>query len=227
MNEHNATLPKFLWLWLPMLFIVAQGFIEILVPSEYLDPVHSEGGPHETFQFLIALLSIPLAARLALTAPNHFLKLWFFAALAGTVYIAGEEVSWGQHIFGWTTPEFWSGVNDQNETNLHNTSSWLDQKPRLLLYIGIVVTGIIVPALRKWKPGFIEGRLPSYLLVLLPSGLLLPTALGVLVPHVADEFVEIFHKHIFRRVSEIQEIYIYYFIFLYLLDFRKRVFSKV
>ncbi len=33
--------------------------------------------------------------------------------------VAGEEVSWGQRIFGWQTPEAFA-VNRQNETNLHN-----------------------------------------------------------------------------------------------------------
>jgi hypothetical protein len=33
---------------------------------------------------------------------------------------AGEEISWGQRIFGWDTPEKWSAMNAQVETNLHN-----------------------------------------------------------------------------------------------------------
>lgn len=38
--------------------------------------------------------------------------LFFFAA--------GEEVSWGQRIFGWESGEFWQENNYQNETTLHN-----------------------------------------------------------------------------------------------------------
>lgn len=38
--------------------------------------------------------------------------LFFFAA--------GEEISWGQRIFGIETPEFFMNKNLQNETNLHN-----------------------------------------------------------------------------------------------------------
>lgn len=38
--------------------------------------------------------------------------LFFFAA--------GEEISWGQRIFGWESGEFFQENNQQKETNLHN-----------------------------------------------------------------------------------------------------------
>ena len=38
----------------------------------------------------------------------------------GCTFIAGEEVSWGQHIFKWVTPESFAQINLQKETNLHN-----------------------------------------------------------------------------------------------------------
>ncbi len=50
--------------------------------------------------------------------------LFFFAG--------GEEMSWGQHLFGWGTPEWLGEVNGQNETNLHNINKkafdrWMDR----------------------------------------------------------------------------------------------------
>lgn len=44
------------------------------------------------------------------------LALFFFV-------LGGEEISWGQRIFGWATPEIFSG-NVQHETNLHNLIPW-------------------------------------------------------------------------------------------------------
>ncbi|WP_084417817.1 hypothetical protein [Henriciella litoralis] len=35
-------------------------------------------------------------------------------------FVAGEEISWGQWIFHWETPEAMAAVNLQHETNLHN-----------------------------------------------------------------------------------------------------------
>ncbi len=39
------------------------------------------------------------------------------------VFIAGEEISWGQRIFEFTTPEFLRDLNRQNEFNVHNISN--------------------------------------------------------------------------------------------------------
>lgn len=40
------------------------------------------------------------------------------------IIFAGEEVSWGQRIFNFTTPEFWSFLNRQGEMTLHNLNFW-------------------------------------------------------------------------------------------------------
>src|SRR6185503_10252542 len=37
---------------------------------------------------------------------------------------AGEEISWGQRILGFATPETLSHINRQEEFNLHNLSAW-------------------------------------------------------------------------------------------------------
>ncbi|MEM7651427.1 MAG: hypothetical protein AAF204_05020, partial [Pseudomonadota bacterium] len=148
-------LPKTAWLWVPIAILIAQIFIELLVPHEFKGSLHSENGPHETLQFIFALAGFIVALlclKILIKKPQGFLIFWTSCFALGCLYIAGEEVSWGQHIFDWATPEFWSSVNDQNETNLHNTSSWLDQKPRLILLIGVIVGGLIIPLLQKYKP---------------------------------------------------------------------------
>jgi hypothetical protein len=35
----------------------------------------------------------------------------------------GEEISWGQRLIGWDTPQLFIEINKQNETNIHN--SWV------------------------------------------------------------------------------------------------------
>jgi hypothetical protein len=48
----------------------------------------------------------------------------FMALLAVLFFMAfGEEISWGQRLFGWETPASLAAVNMQSETNLHNL--WL------------------------------------------------------------------------------------------------------
>lgn len=36
------------------------------------------------------------------------------------LFVAGEEISWGQRIFGWVEPASLSAINHQNELNVHN-----------------------------------------------------------------------------------------------------------
>ncbi|WP_135504400.1 hypothetical protein [Roseovarius aestuariivivens] len=51
-------------------------------------------------------------AGLAVACTVFYTLLFFFAA--------GEEISWGQRIFGWETGETFQEINKQQETNLHN-----------------------------------------------------------------------------------------------------------
>ncbi len=39
------------------------------------------------------------------------------------VFVAGEEINWGQRIFGFTTPDFLMGLNAQNQFNVHNNTA--------------------------------------------------------------------------------------------------------
>jgi hypothetical protein len=218
-SGQKETLPVLLWAVFPLAFMAIQILLEIFVPHHYLAPMHTEGGPIEALQFFITSGSVLLAGYILFKVKKPLFKLWVGAAMLGCFYIAGEEVSWGQHIFNWVTPEFWTHVNDQQETNLHNTSSWLDQKPRTLLLLGIVATGIILPGLRRWKPGWIPARFED----LYPSSLVFVTALGVIVPYLCQQVAYgVFRVNLFERVSEVQELYMYYFILLYLLDFKVR-----
>lgn len=47
---------------------------------------------------------------------NYWFLILAFVFLLG----AGEEISWGQRIFGWETSESYGQINRQNETNIHN-----------------------------------------------------------------------------------------------------------
>jgi hypothetical protein len=50
----------------------------------------------------------------------------FYGLLALLFFIScGEEISWGQRIFGWSTPDSLLEMNAQQETNFHNI--WLFQ----------------------------------------------------------------------------------------------------
>lgn len=214
--------PVFFWLYIPAILIIIQIGIEIFVPKALLPALHSESGPHETLQAILAFTSCLFAAFL-LFFVNWKTQKWVgyavIVAMLGSFYIAGEEISWGQHILNWSTPEYWAHFNDQSETNLHNTSAWLDQKPRLLLLIGIIVGGLLIPFLRLKKPHL----LPAAFVPLYPSSLVVPTALGVVLPYFVQEVFEgLYGRGPFERISEVQEVYMYYFVLIYLWDLQNR-----
>jgi len=74
-----------------------------------------------------ALLWIPVIVFSALTAwirwrreGMSFGALWYLSTAVLCTFLLGEEVSWGQHIFGFESSEHMLEVNAQAETNLHN-----------------------------------------------------------------------------------------------------------
>lgn len=82
--------------------------------------------------------------------PDRWMLLWVSLWCAGCFFFAGEEISWGQWYFGWDTPELWEELNYQEETNLHNTTSWLNQKPRAAVEAFMFLFGLVLPLRRMF-----------------------------------------------------------------------------
>ncbi len=219
-----GTLSALWWLWLPL----ASALVLLALPqvslAGYEAWVAGERGALEFLHIVVPLASLVLALSL-LARPEvrgrRLLQLWLGLAALGSLYVAGEEASWGQHYLQWSTPEYWQTVNDQGETNLHNTSSWLDQKPRGLLEIGVVIGGILIPlAALRW-PQIRRSRLA----IILPSMICLPSALIAEFAAVSERILNLFGVAggVFYRTSEIQETYFYLFVLLYLIVLRRRL----
>ena len=143
----EKNLHKLLWLVIPV--------VVFLVP--YLSRMGGEGADLYlygengwieilTVIFLLIAILFGMMFLLLLRVPGHDWVLWWMVILVlGSIYFAGEEVSWGQHIFGWEASEYWQSLNDQGETNLHNTGPLFDQIPRALLSVAALVGGVLVP----------------------------------------------------------------------------------
>ena len=71
---------------------------------------------------------------------------WFLSGLAlFCVFVAMEEISWGQRVFGHTPPEYFLAENYQQELNLHNI---VDGPLRMWTFRGIILGyGVILPLL--------------------------------------------------------------------------------
>ena len=83
----------------------------------------AEGSVVEWLSFLFLLAAgglFLLTGRQQLQPGRRGVALLFLAMGACSMGIAMEEMSWGQTIFNWRTPEFFNAMNIQHETNLHN-----------------------------------------------------------------------------------------------------------
>ena len=78
----------------------------------------------EMLTFVALAAACALAVRLTRDLRRQGQPRWiwvFFALFAlGLFVVAMEEISWGQWLFFWKTPEGWKELNRQGETNLHN-----------------------------------------------------------------------------------------------------------
>jgi len=181
-----------------------------------------ETGIIENMTVLFLLVAITFAFRSLVHMGRRqdvprVLRPWLVLMILGSVYFAGEELSWGQHIVEWNTPEYWSRVNDQGETNFHNTSSLLDQFPRTLLTIAVLLGGALAPVYRKFRK--IELNRMRVWYWVLPTIECLPTACLVLL---IRPMVFILGAD-FVPAGEMKEIAIALFILVYLNSIRNQL----
>jgi len=109
----------------PILFLSYSYFIFIYIPPVYqkLFGIY-ERGFFEWVQFLCYFISACFGFQtfqiLRTKTSFNIQKLLIILFTLGCGFVSLEEISWGQHIFKWTTPELFSQFNMQNKTNIHN-----------------------------------------------------------------------------------------------------------
>ena len=215
------------WLWIPIAFLALQLVGEEVLHGKVMAQMLTENGLHELLQFCIMVICLGLAVRLLARKPwkiSPWLGVWVGLAAVCSLYVAGEEVSWGQHFFDWSSNEFWQEVNDQNETNLHNTSSWFDQKPRSILLFGSLFGTIVIPVIYRLRP---KLEPPRWAIIYPPAVLAVVACLALGINLIDKVYEHAYNNPFFHRGSEIEELYLYYFILLYLMDLRRRVLAQL
>ncbi|MGH7232203.1 MAG: hypothetical protein ACREJU_12705 [Nitrospiraceae bacterium] len=68
---------------------------------------------------VLLCLSIP---RLVLHPASGFQRWWLLILAVGCVFVAGEEMNWGQTFLHYATPSWLEGANIQQEFSVHNLS---------------------------------------------------------------------------------------------------------
>jgi hypothetical protein len=212
------------WLGIPLSVAVFTVGSYQLFPHWYMRAVIPEGyGLLEISHFVIPLFGLFVACSLLLLRFVRERPYVFTVALIGALsclYIAGEEMSWGQHMFHWDTPEYWATVNRQEETNLHNIYDLFEKTPRSILEIGIFIGGLVVPIAALFYPWLRACRVSLFL----PPAALLPTALGASLFKLVDRVQQSSYvTNILQRPSETIETYLYFFILAYLIVYARRI----
>ncbi len=195
-----------------------------------------ELGLIETSQNIVLLIALVLAVLLAFRARDRGLRLWAIAIALGTLFVLGEEISWGQHYFGWATGDLFARINDQNETNLHNTEGgWFDQKPRAILLLGMILGTIVHPLVKRFRKGRGLFDRPWWLA---PTVASLPPVVFALIaglPKAIDKLNDDLNLYSFSlqaalneiRASEFQEIFLYIFFITYTVSLLERLPAKL
>jgi hypothetical protein len=136
------------------------------------------------FAFYAVATVLGAAAALALwRLGNRLMALLFAAFAAGCLFITGEEVSWGQRVFGWSTPETLSRINNQGETTIHNIGSFSTSTNAVMLLMGAY--GAAAPWLLRRYP----RALPEALTRFVVPPLFLSSAFLLLLAYKAIRFV--------------------------------------
>src|SRR6185503_6634458 len=105
-----------------------------------------EDGPAENLQFVMLIAAAAVAAAVAVARGRRGDRLlaWLYAGLAvALAFLGGEEISWGQRIFGVATPTALAERNIQGELNLHNTFL-LTRVFGLAQLLGILVAALLL-----------------------------------------------------------------------------------
>lgn len=130
-----------------------------------------EDGLAENLQvaFLLAASAGAVAvARIRLRRGEQALPILYGGLAAALFFVAGEEISWGQRLFGIATPPSLAAANIQQEITLHNTFLLTPVFGLGQLVLGVAIT---LAALTPWSL-FLPARLDALRCALVPGPVL-------------------------------------------------------
>ncbi len=218
-------LPRWMTFAVPLAAITALVAVAVWDDRFYADHFDGELGVLENVQVVLLLVALMYGIALLRTPAvreHRGLLPWTALICAGCVFLIGEETSYGQHFMGWQTPDWLADVNKQQETNIHNVSSWFNEKPRLLLELGIIVGGIVHPLMQR----FVGRGLIAKPWWLMPTAACLASALIAELATLPERLSDIGllpASVSVMRYSEVHELFIFYFFVIYLASLRARL----
>ena len=219
-QQVNADIPKFIWLWLMCVpFVVHLGIGYLDTNRVFFDRwIESELGLIENLTVFVLL---PAAVMLLYTSANYWrhskglLAVWFLLAALVCIGFGGEEASWGQHWFGWESPEYFESNNRQGETNFHNFDIQIGRTVKAILTLAIIIGGLVLPLLRN---GRMQHQANHFLDHVVGTKSCVPVAFWVFFVRLIERFKTWFDLEwsiLAVNLKELQELYIALFLFIY------------
>lgn len=178
--------PLWLAVWVPALVYPILLLSIPLYPPFYGFMQRKEGGI-EYLQFAVLLIGVLIGLGIfkytdRLPSGGRWLKGFYAVSLLGMFVLAGEEVSWGEHLGFWDhedVPGFIAELNDQKETNFHNMSNVLDQGPTNVIVVGTFIAFVVLPVVRKARGETMRPDQADYWFW--PTRVCVVSAIGVLL----------------------------------------------
>jgi hypothetical protein len=215
-------LPRWIYLWcipLPLVIQLVAGVVD-RHGEFFVRWIESESGLIENGTALLLFPACFFATRLALRFSNRrnlANALWFAGVALLCFGFAGEEVSWGQHWWGWSSPEFFAENNRQGETNFHNLHIDFGRVVKSILTLLIIIGGLILP-LRQPPSVIASNNFDRFLDRVLPTIVCVPAAafvLGVRLIERCKTWFDLEWTLLAVNLKESQELYIALFLLIY------------
>lgn len=190
MDRRPVDLPAKTYLGLVLVPLLIQPVARLLDPwyGGYKTIFNGEAGFIELGTAAMLLAAAIILARLArrLYRNGETANAVLAGILAfGAFFVMGEEISWGQWLFHWDSPEWFLANNDQGETNFHNLAFVKKDIPKWIVVAGIAVFGILMPL----RGRHLGRRIGPFDAKMLPTHVCVPVALVVVISHLAVKFV--------------------------------------
>jgi hypothetical protein len=174
----------------------------------------NEDGIAEWGQWFFLVGLVVIYARLAIALwqqKQRPLALLYALAMVAVIFTAGEEISWGQRIFGWMTPGALEDINNQGETNIHNIGSILKIFNLVIMIVAFVAALLPIVRWTSWRAR--ARSIAGYALI--PPAALIP-AFGMEFAYRAIRYLFLpAPRYTLTKLSEIAELSFYFALFVF------------
>ena len=166
-NDYKTSsfIAKFI-LFLPVILSLLFGIL-LIIPRTRMFGIWllEENKPVELLTFFLFLFGGIYGFKFLFKIVKLKRRLTFFFYLifsVSLIFLALEEIAWGQWFFSFDTPEYWKNINMQGETTLHNLKGIQGNMEIFRFLFGI---GGICGIFFKSLPNFNDLRVPLFLIL--------------------------------------------------------------